>query len=107
MEWCVAGVTDSNAVRVQAAVPGVDVYEHCTTYDGRLNCVTSSCIYNNICAVDRMLRWKLQKQFHNFLSYFSATRLMILTSELHKINNYVYNNNNIYYYYYYYYARRW
>ena len=32
--WCIAGVTDSNAVRVQAAVPGVDVDEHCTTYDG-------------------------------------------------------------------------
>jgi len=34
--WCVVGVTDSNAVRVQTAVPGTDVHEHCTTYDGHL-----------------------------------------------------------------------
>jgi len=33
----VAGVTDSNAVCVQAAVPGVNVHEYRATYDGRLN----------------------------------------------------------------------
>jgi len=34
---CVIGVTDSHAVRLQAAVPGADVYEHSTTHDGQLD----------------------------------------------------------------------
>jgi len=34
------GVTGSNAICLQVAVPGVDVNEYCTTDDGQLNCDT-------------------------------------------------------------------
>jgi len=65
----VAGVTDSNAVCVQAAVPGVNVHEYRATYDGRLNhCISGA----EQTSVDWTLRWKLQRQFHQ-LSYTQNT----------------------------------
>ena len=46
--WCVAGVTDTNAVRMQVVVPGADVNEHSATNDGQLDRDTSSMLIASV-----------------------------------------------------------
>jgi len=76
IEWCSAGVTNSNAVCMQAAVPGVNVHEHSATHDGRVNYVIISILIT--VSVNIMLWRKCQKQFHP-LSCISSTCLVLLT----------------------------
>ena len=84
IEHCIAGITASNAVRLQAAVPGVDVYEHCTAYDGRLNYIHYQHAAST--SVNRTLWQQLHRLFHN-LSCISATCLVLVTCENVSVDN--------------------